>query len=193
LGVVYVVDAGGGGPARRMTQGEHNDTALSWSRDGEWLYFASDRTGGWQLHRLRHDDPLLAAEQVTTDGAISGTESPDGRSLFVVRPDRAGLWQIPIDRGAGEAEPVKVVADAPVPGLHHHWDVCRDGVVLARHGRRSSRFELFRLATGSIEPLITSAPEVSSVSLSVAPDCSSVLFGHVTRGAADLMIVEGFR
>jgi hypothetical protein len=191
--VVHLVAADGGGRPRPITDGENNDHPVAWSRDGGWLYFASDRDGGWQLYRVRPEAPNAGAEQMTSDGGIAGQESPDGRYLYVARPERAGLWRLTLDRDRSAGDPVKVVEDAPVPGLHFHWDICRDGIVLARYGVRRSSFDIYRFASGRLETLLPDAPEISSIGVAVSPDCGSILYGHVESGSADLMLVEGFR
>jgi Tol biopolymer transport system component/DNA-binding winged helix-turn-helix (wHTH) protein len=191
--VVYMVAADGGGRPLPLTGGDHNDSPVAWSRDGGWLYIASDRSGGWQLYRMRPEDPKGSVEQVTSDGGIAGIESPDGRFLYVARPERAGLWRLPLDVDPPVPEPLKVVEDLPVPGLQSQWDLCNDGIVVTTYVAGGSRFDIYRFASESVENLVASAPEVSSLSLSVSPDCRSILFAHTESGSADLMLVEGFR
>jgi Tol biopolymer transport system component/DNA-binding winged helix-turn-helix (wHTH) protein len=191
--VAHLVAADGGGRPRPITDGEHNDHPVAWSRDGEWLYFASDRDGGWQLYRMMPEAPDAPPEQMTTEGGIAGQESPDGRYLYVSRPERAGLWRLTPGAGGSADAPLKVVDDAPTSGLHYHWDICRDGIVLARYGVNRSSFDIYRFESGLLETFIPEAPEISSIGVSVSPDCGSVLFGHVESGSADLMLVEGFR
>lgn len=190
---VYVVSADAGGNPRRLTRGDHNDHAVGWTSDGSELYVASDRTGEWQLFRMDPDDSEVGLDQVTHDGAIVGIESPDGSALFVARPDQAGLWRLPLEDHEPVGDAVRIVDDAPIPGLQHHWDVCVDGVVFARYGQQRSRFDMYSFETGDVQPLVGDAPEISSVSISVSPDCRSILFGHVESGTADLMMVDGFR
>ena len=48
---VFVIDAAGG-PPRRLTADPSNEHRPSWSRDGRWIYFASDRTGRFEVWRV---------------------------------------------------------------------------------------------------------------------------------------------
>lgn len=65
--------------------------AASFSHDGNWLYFASARSGTWQI--WRRDWPAGGHVQaLTTSGGLAALESPDGDTLYYVRPDRPGLW-----------------------------------------------------------------------------------------------------
>src|SRR5262249_24871118 len=47
-GDIYVIDAEGGNP-RRLTDETSEDTTPSWSRDGQWVYFGSNRSGRWEV------------------------------------------------------------------------------------------------------------------------------------------------
>jgi dipeptidyl aminopeptidase/acylaminoacyl peptidase len=48
---VYVVRPDGGA-ARRLTTEPSDEVRPSWSRNGRWIYFGSDRTGTWQVWKL---------------------------------------------------------------------------------------------------------------------------------------------
>jgi hypothetical protein len=68
-----------------------------WSRDGRWLYVASDQSGSRQLWRIATDG--TAQSQLTRNGGIAGFESADGRSVYFTREDEPGLWEIPMTGG----------------------------------------------------------------------------------------------
>ena len=82
---IYVMKSDGGIP-KRLTHGPANDAAASWSRDGRWIYFASDRSGDRQVWKMRFepDLPMSPAEpiQVTKGGGNTSLESPDGKMLY---------------------------------------------------------------------------------------------------------------
>ncbi|KAL6841760.1 hypothetical protein ACP4OV_028272 [Aristida adscensionis] len=79
---LYVVDAargeeGDGGGVRRLTEGEWIDTMPTWSPDGEWIAFSSNR----------HD-----------------AANPAVFSIYLVRPDGAGLRRVHVAGPEGSAE-----------------------------------------------------------------------------------------
>jgi dipeptidyl aminopeptidase/acylaminoacyl peptidase len=88
---VYVIDAAGG-PPRRLTPDASNEHRPSWSRDGRWIYFASDRTGRFEVWRLPADGG--GAERLTDEGGYACFES-FGRSREVARLD------VPVAPGLG--------------------------------------------------------------------------------------------
>jgi len=48
---LYLIPAGGG-VERRLTDHAATDALPRWSRDGQWVYFTSDRSGNWQIYRV---------------------------------------------------------------------------------------------------------------------------------------------
>ena len=62
---LYTVAPTGGSP-RRLTSHPADEALASFSPDGRWLYFASDRRDGWQIWRM----PAAGGEatRVTRDG-----------------------------------------------------------------------------------------------------------------------------
>src|SRR6516225_7279261 len=73
-GDIFVVSVEGGRP-RRLTTDASNDVVPSWSRDGKWVYFASDRTGAWQTWKMPAEGGQ--AVQVTKHGGFTAFESMD--------------------------------------------------------------------------------------------------------------------
>jgi dipeptidyl aminopeptidase/acylaminoacyl peptidase len=112
---IWVVDTDGGEPVR-VTEGDADHAAASWSPDGQWLTFVATRhaTAGDDLRVdvwvCRPDGTGLRA---LTDGGLSAGQpkfTPDGQSVcFTASPlgpgDRAavcrnnGLWSVPVAGG----------------------------------------------------------------------------------------------
>ncbi len=69
----------------RITAGAGWDRAPVWSRDGQWIYFASDRDGSYDIWRLAMPALLAAVpERLTSGTAVDGNPSvaPDGSVVF---------------------------------------------------------------------------------------------------------------
>jgi Tol biopolymer transport system component len=66
---------------RRLTDDSHRNRGPVWSPDGQWIVFYSDRSGSYQLWRIRPDGSGL--EQLTNDprGFLFAFWSPDGSQL----------------------------------------------------------------------------------------------------------------
>jgi TolB protein len=81
--------------ATRLTTHRAIDTEGTWSPDGEYIYFNSDRSGGPQIYRIRATGGT--PERVTFEGSYNARPrlSPDGMKLAMVHNDR-GNYRIAV-------------------------------------------------------------------------------------------------
>ena len=81
-----------GGPEQRLTSKGSYDDGPEYSRDGKWIYFNSNRSGGWDIWRIPSEGGGPndeKAEQVTNDELEDWFPhfSPDGKwMLFLSFP-----------------------------------------------------------------------------------------------------------
>ena len=73
-----------GGPPLRLTHHPGDENVPSWSRDGRWVYYGSEREGAPGIFRVPAEG---GAEERLTRTAVWGgaQESVDGRTLFYKR------------------------------------------------------------------------------------------------------------
>lgn len=123
---IYLVSAAGEAP-RRLTTSPAEDVAPNWSLDGKRVYFASNRSGEWQLWRLAVDrgEP----EQVTREGGFFAAESLDGRWIYYARQYLPGLYRMPVEGGAET-----LFLPALAGGAWGNWAETGDGFVLLTQG-----------------------------------------------------------
>jgi Tol biopolymer transport system component len=180
---VYTVSADGGKP-RKMTNsvGTSSNYAASWSHDGGWLYFTSNRSGEAQVWKM----PSQGGEavQVTTKGGVAPLESPDGTTLYYTKDIGTGsIWKMPVGGGTETQLMHSIyrfnyaVTDA---GLYF---VPRPG----KEGTASVQF--FDFARGALKTIIeTGYPDLG---LAISPDGRYLLFEQIDY-ASDLMLIDGF-
>jgi len=182
---VQVVDASGGVP-RRLTSGP-NAFPWSWSRDGRFIYFSSNRTGREEVWKMSPGGG--EALQVTTQGGDKAIESSDGRFLYVGKRGLSGkgppgVWRIPADGG----EEVQVLDRAG----GYLWTLLDEGILYADIGDEPHHLELFDLTRGKVTWTANLDIPVSASILSASPDGRFVLYSGAGRAEADIVLVENF-
>ncbi len=84
---IYVLDITSR-ETRRLTTHRAIDTEGTWSPDGRYIYFTSDRAGGPQVYRIAAKGG--SPERITFEGSYNARPrlSPDGKRLAMVHNDR---------------------------------------------------------------------------------------------------------
>ena len=70
-----------GGVERRLTDHPAPDALPRWSRDGRWIYFTSERSGNWQIYRVRPEGGEPERVRTNAHREWQVEPSPDGRSI----------------------------------------------------------------------------------------------------------------
>ena len=177
---IYVVNANGGAPQRITT--DPSDHGLpSWSRNGKWIYFASDRTGRREVWRI----PARGGEavRVTREGGTTALESPDGAFLYYAKGNHVtSLWKVPVEGG----EETRIIDSVG----YMAFAVTDKGIYFIPGNGRS--IHLFDFQTGKTRRLATIEKPIRG-ELSVSPDANLILYSQYDQRDADLMLVENFR
>jgi len=87
---IYVLDVTSR-QTTRLTEHRAIDTEGTWSPDGRYIYFTSDRSGGPQIYRVRATGGQ--PERVTFEGSYNARPrlSPNGEKLAMVHNDRGNF------------------------------------------------------------------------------------------------------
>ena len=179
------------GEARQITNAAADDVAPSWSRNGQWIYFASDRGDTWQIYRVpaAGGDP----EPVTVRGGVAAAEAPDG-GLLVIRPDKRGLWRLPQgeDGQPRDAAARRLPANLS-PADWANWAVSDDDVyVLERRYDRAATIVRLDLETGARETVATVQDVPEDSGLSVFAGGKRFLLARQERADSDVGFVADF-
>jgi len=140
----YVVGVDGGEP-RPVAEGNWETYVPSWSHDGKWIYFASDRGGDfvWKTAAGGGGKPV----RVTQHPSFGAQESPDGKTLYFAssRYPLPEIWQIPVAGG-----PETLVSPLLRPESWAGWVVTEKGFYfLAPGGEGSTTIAYFNPQEGS--------------------------------------------
>jgi Tol biopolymer transport system component len=181
---IWTIDADGGSP-RRLTLDPGNENTPSWSRDGRWIYFVSDRSGADEIWRI----PATGGseERVTHGGGSFAYESADGRTLFFMRATLANgpLFALPLAGGPER----KVLACVSAIG----FAVGTAGVyhLGCTANLRSRPLYLLDPATG--QDRLLGKLELATQGLTVSPDGKTILYTKMENEGSDLVMIENFR
>jgi Tol biopolymer transport system component len=180
---IYVISSDGGQP-RRITTGPSNKNNPSWSRNGAWIYFNSDRTGRREVWRA----PFVGgdSEQVTHAGGMLAWESTNGKTLFYTKQGGNGTFAQPLDGGPEEKllETGGWLAIVE-SGFYYRAPQGSDGLWPLMFFYLSSRksSQIARITTASLEQ-----------GFAVSPDGKTLLYSaSLTSRAFDLRLIEHFR
>jgi len=182
-GDLYAISAMGGSP-RRLTRGPDDETQASWSRDGRWIYYGSNRGGERQIWKM----PVEGGQSVpvTRAGGITGQESPDGRFFYYSKAWRGelSLWRL----APAEQQVLK--------SIHNHsaFAVVDDGIYFIEksHATGGASIRFIGLSGGQAREIMAADKPVV-VGLTVSPDRGTILYTQVDREDSDLMLIENFR
>jgi Tol biopolymer transport system component/DNA-binding winged helix-turn-helix (wHTH) protein len=88
------------GSLKRLTDGHvGNSVEPSWSRDGKWIYFGSDKTARLEVYRMPVGGG--ATVQITRNGGLHAEESVDRKWVYYSKnaESPSSIWKVPRDGG----------------------------------------------------------------------------------------------
>jgi Tol biopolymer transport system component len=188
---VYLVGADGG-HLRRLTAEPSIDGIPAWSRDGQWIYFASTRGGVipdiWRV-------PLNGGEtiRVTRNGGFQPQESPDSRYLYYLdrppggAPINARLMRAPLAGGNEE-----VVLEHIRPFL---WSVTDTGIVFVTREPDFDALDAYRFSDRRIARVGRLGFRIPGIytHMTASRDGRWALATKMVRFESDLMRLDNFR
>jgi len=186
-GHIYVISTAGGHP-RPITTGDFDDIVPSWSRNGKWIYFASNRTGVYQVWRVPAEGG--EAVQLTTLGGGLAFESFDGKYVYYVKDwQNPGIWRVPVDGG----EEVQVLASFHSEN-NGDWAVVEDGLYFINPDPKDGiAMEFFDFAARKVRQVgKLGKVSINTNCIAVSPDRRQILYVQIDHSGEDIMLVENF-
>ena len=175
-----------GGAPQILTQDSFHSVCPSWSHDGKWIYFASSRSGDFQVWKM----PVVGGDaiQLTHRGGHAALESLDGKFLYYAQNERAEpeIWRVPVQ--GGDETPVPLVR----PGTWASWQMVAGGILFVGpslgHQAVLSFFDFAKNRTTTITVL-----DRVPFWLGATPDGRTIAFDQPGREQDQAMLVENFR
>jgi Tol biopolymer transport system component/DNA-binding winged helix-turn-helix (wHTH) protein len=186
-GQTYLIDSEGRN-LHVVTSGNYENVVPGWSRDGTALYFASNRSGSWQIWRRELATGREA--QVTQHGGFAAFESYDAKTLYYSRLEGGGLWSMPV--GGGEEQQV---TDAPHLGYWGHFAVTDTGIyLLDSDAAPKPTIMFYNFRTKLLTPVLQLGenPVPWTANLAASRDGRTVLFAQES-GHSSITMAEIFQ
>ena len=186
---IYAINVEGGNP-RRLTTEPSEDIVPSWSSDGQWIYFCSNRGGSHQIWKM----PAAGGQavQVTKHGGFDNMESPDGRFLYYAKGrGESGIWRIPV---AGGEETLAI--DHHQAGWTRQWAATPQGIwFVTAETSEHPLIEFYSFATKKVNTAVTlEKPLPTGISgLTISPDGRQLLWTQMDLVNSDITLVDNFR
>jgi Tol biopolymer transport system component len=180
---IFVIPSLGGVP-RPADENSYEEKMPSWSHDGNWIYFNSNRDGMQQLWKVRASGgrPVRIAPQFAMDSA----ESPDGRTVYFEGSD-SGLWEAPSE--GGEARPVRGLSQSRARRM---WTVAANGIWLLVDPGAGNNLLFYEFGSGrtKAKTALEKDAMLDVPGLSASPDGRDLLYSRQTESRSDLMMVR---
>ena len=178
---LFTVPAGGGA-VTRLTNNPAHDTAPSWSHDGKWIYFGSNRSGSFQVWKMPPQGG--DAIQITKKGGYAPLESSDGQYVYYARRSPTdGIWRVAV--GGGEEVPV-------IPGIDAwgNFAVTERGIYFVPPEKGTIQFYDFATRQAKI---VAKVDKPLDFGLDATQDGRFVLYTQRDRETDELLLVDHFR
>ncbi|MDQ4121499.1 MAG: winged helix-turn-helix domain-containing protein [Acidobacteriota bacterium] len=191
---IYILNVESGIP-QKITDGERDALAPSWSADGRFVYFTQKLGDEWQVWKISAVGGVPV--QVTKNGGYEARESADGKFLYYNKGGY-GAWGIFRQPNDGCAEEEKILDLHQVESVGE-WTLTNKGIYFLHRSEvfevpsKHPRIRFLDFATeqiSDISPLPRSP--FGHIGLSISPDSKWLYYSLDDKTDIDLMLAENF-
>lgn len=180
---IYVTDVRSG-IRKRITDAASAEVVPSWSSDGAWIYFCSNRSGLRNIWKV----PVLGGtpQQVTLNGGFECRQTPDSKFLYYTKDTTiSGIWRMPATGGSEEF----------IPELRNvyrfrYWALTGSGIYFVT-AEPQPLLHRYRFDTRQVTSLVSLSrpPGDSFRGLAIGPDEKSILYCQYDLALRQIMLV----
>lgn len=189
---IYVVEIANGRLIPITSFPDADNVVPRWSRDGQWIYFASNRGSKvFQIWKVAIKDGAALQStpiQITRNGGFAAAESWDGQRLFYTNPSAPGIWSVARD-GSRESS----LWQSPIPDSWSNMAVVDNGIYfLAANSKSTSDIEFLSFRTKQLARVGT-LQKPSFYGLALSPDGKSLVYSQKDRDDFQILVMANFR
>jgi Tol biopolymer transport system component len=179
---IYEVNAEGG-PLRHLSGNAFDEVLPRYSRDGRSIYFATNRSGSWQIWKRKKEGG--GDTQLTRGGGLAGYESDDGAYLYFSKRNEPGIYRVSPQGGAEE-----LVFDGLASGMWGAWGLAGQRILYVSLNPPALQEYDLKTKSGRTITVFDSAPVRFDSSVSVSPDGHWALISLVERAGSTLYVEQ---
>jgi Tol biopolymer transport system component len=168
----------------------------SWSRDGRWIYFSSDRSGNRQIWKTPAEGG--AAVQITKHGGSEASESFNGDFVYYAKYGAAGIWKVPVV-GGNEVQVLDQGGPMDWALTDQGIFICISDPIIVTTGvvspnQHAPVIKFYSFATGHLSVAREFPKDTKMIfRFSVSPDGQWIIYAQVDQSGSDLMLMENYR
>ena len=185
---LYLIDANGG-KANILLKDGFDNKKISWSPDGENIYYQSNKSGQKEIWSIKIDS--RETKQITKLGGFYGEISADLKYLFYVKSDGSpGLWRKDIN---SDKKDVKV-HDLPYLFNGDKWKLSKTGFYFKNPFNQNyqlsiSHYDFLEKKTKNIVQFQSGIIN-SAITFDVSKDESSLFYTSLVKLESDLILAR---
>jgi Tol biopolymer transport system component len=158
----------------RITQGNYFDRSPSFSPDGQFIYYSSNRVGNFSLWRIPLDRPSNLGELLTSESSSDNYPqiSPDGTTILYTASNFGSATQRIWSAKLGSIIPNQITA-----GENGKWSPDGKQVLYTKADKKTGNMQIWKMNyDGSSPMIITQSIYHNEIQPSWSPDGSKIVF-----------------
>jgi len=175
----------------QLTDDRSFNVRPSWSGDGRWIYYCSNKSGTRQIWKIPVEGGN--ARQLTKGGGFEAVEVPGGKILWYTRAWTAkpGLWRVSVDGG----EEVPVLDSVP----SSYWAMTDNGIyyvdfsAVPEGAPKPLKFFSFEKREVAQVATIEKVQFTDEAGFSASRDGRWVSWRQLDRSESNIMLIDNFR
>lgn len=170
-----------------LTDSPFDEKHPTWSRNGQYVYYTSNRNNQWEIWRQSLNHP--SSETILLTKGYLAKEAYDERSFFYTKARTDGIWQFNFKDGSSKLL---------VPDLHHldwgNWAPTQTGIYFIKRSKGKNQIYFYDFQLGTSRR-ITNLPfkvPYGDPAFAISANQRWAIIGDFKNYKGDLVLLENY-